>query len=340
MVVWGLLAAALAIAAGPSQPTVSVGLASYAFVDSAHADTIRAAIWYPSSGTARDTMLALQPLHVALGGPYVPPRAPAPARALIVISHGTGGDQFGHWDTAEALARAGYIVATIRHAGDNSRDHSGLGTDRYLYGRPEQMSRLLDRLLADSVWAPRIDAHRIGFFGYSAGGFTGLELLGARPNVQLLQGYCARHPRDPLYCAGGLRGRFHLLGRYSPANRDARIRAVALWAPAFSFLFDSAALTRVANTRTPLLVVRGTSDSVVVEPDNVAHLERFLGRLGEFTSVAGAGHYSFLPPCGPELARIVPDICVDPPGVSRVAVHRELDSSLVAFFARAWRGRS
>ena len=44
------------------------------------------------------------------------------------------------WDTAETLARAGYIVATIRHAGDNSRDHTGLGTDRYLDGRLEQIS--------------------------------------------------------------------------------------------------------------------------------------------------------------------------------------------------------
>jgi predicted dienelactone hydrolase len=206
-----------------------------------------------------------------------------------------------------------------------------------LYGRPEQISRLLDRLLADSVWASRIDSRRIGFVGYSAGGFTGLELLGGHPDVQLLRGYCTRHARDPLYCAGGLRGHFRLTGRYAPPNRDARIRAVALWAPAFSFLFDSAALTRIANTRTPLLVVRGTSDSVVVEPDNVAHLRRYLGRLGEFESVAGAGHYTFLPPCGPELARIVPDICVDPPGVSRTAVHQELNKSLVAFFARALR---
>lgn len=76
MIVCSLLAAALAIAASPAQLTVNVGLASYGFVDSAHADMIRAATWYPTCGIARDTVLALQPLHVALGGNYVA-RSPA-----------------------------------------------------------------------------------------------------------------------------------------------------------------------------------------------------------------------------------------------------------------------
>ena len=90
------------------------------------------------------------------------------------------------------------------------------------------------------------------------------------------------HPRDPLYCAAGLRSRFHLLGRYTPPDRDARIRAVALCAPAFSFLFDSPGRSSRASCRT----LRG------------------------------------------------------PPGVSRIAVHRKLNRSLRAFFARAWRGHS
>lgn len=234
--------------------TTAVGLDALTVVDTVHGDTIRAAIWYPTNSAERDTTIALQALHVAPHGDYHIRGGPRP---LIVVSHGTGGDQFGHWDSAEALARAGFIVATIRHAGDNSRDHTALGTDRYLYGRPTQIMALLSRLLADPVWRERIDSMRIGFFGYSAGGFTGLELLGARPRVALLTRYCVRHPRDPLYCAGAMHGRFEMTGRYTPPGRDRRIRAAALWAPTFSFLFDARTL---ATVRTPLLIVRALRD--------------------------------------------------------------------------------
>lgn len=50
--------------------------------------------------------------------------------------------------------------------------------------------------------------------------------------------------------------------------------------------------------------------------------------------VPGAGHYTFAAPCGPALRRVVPEICVDAPGVSRVAVYHSLDAELVAFFVR------
>ena len=48
--------------------------------------------------------------------------------------------------------------------------------------------------------------------------------------------------------------------------------------------------------------------------------------------VAGAGHYAFLAPCGDALVRVVPEICKDPPGFDRTAVHTRLDRELVEFF--------
>jgi predicted dienelactone hydrolase len=43
----------------------------------------------------------------------------------VVISHGNGGDDLTHIDTAMALANAGYVVAALTHTGDNPRDQSG-----------------------------------------------------------------------------------------------------------------------------------------------------------------------------------------------------------------------
>jgi len=37
----------------------------------------------------------------------------------VIISHGHAGSRFGHHDLAEQLARAGYVVAAVEHAGDS-----------------------------------------------------------------------------------------------------------------------------------------------------------------------------------------------------------------------------
>jgi hypothetical protein len=48
-----------------------------------------------------------------------------------------------------------------------------------------------------------------------------------------------------------------------------------------------------------------------------------------------AGHYVFLSPCSPALAKDAPGICKDPQGVDRVAVHREINARALAFFRKS-----
>ncbi len=43
---------------------------------------------------------------------------------LVVLSHGGGASYDAHYDTALALARAGFVAAAINHAGDTNEDHS------------------------------------------------------------------------------------------------------------------------------------------------------------------------------------------------------------------------
>ena len=64
------------------------------------------AIWYPSPAPTTDWDAGPYRLHATRDAP------PAAGRhALIVLSHGSGGSELGHADLAEALARAGYIIA-------------------------------------------------------------------------------------------------------------------------------------------------------------------------------------------------------------------------------------
>lgn len=308
------------------QQVPAVGVSPLLAISIEPAETLRAVIWYPTSAAPRDTVLGLLSARVA----YDAPLAEGPARyPLVLISHGTGGNEYGHLDLALELARAGMVVLSVRHPGDNFLEDTALGTDVQFYGRSHQVVLALDRLLASPRWGARLDAARIGFFGYSAGGYTGMSLLGARINFERLTRFCALNPAVPPYCTSG-NSAVRLTGKYAAPRLEPRIRAAAVAAPGFSFLLDSISLKGI---RTPLLVMRAEADDVVREPDNVGWLRKFVPSLEPVQTIPG-GHYVFLAPCSPALASRAPDICMDGPGVDRVAIHSALNRDLVGFFER------
>ena len=149
------------------------------------------AIWYPC---------AAEPAHVAVGRlsgdvdfdlkgvkdcPVMGAKLP-----VILFSHGRGGFFGQHHDTAEALADAGFVVASINHPGDSVGDSSRRDTLSVWGSRPADMVRLLDFLQKD--WKDRavIDPARVGFFGFSLGGATGFVLMGTRPDFARVAGFC------------------------------------------------------------------------------------------------------------------------------------------------------
>ena len=50
-----------------------------------------------------------------------------------------------------------------------------------------------------------------------------------------------------------------------------------------------------------------------------------------------AGHYAFLAPCPPAMLAAVPEICIDPPGLDRAAMHREFNAVVTRFFSEKLR---
>ena len=119
---------------------------------------ISVALFYPTAATAR--ALPMGPWQ-----PVVAPGAPAgqaPLKGLVLISHGTGGSEVGHHHLATRLARDGYLVAALRHPGDNWQDRSMITSGHYFGERPRQVSRVLDALLASPEWGARIPVERIG----------------------------------------------------------------------------------------------------------------------------------------------------------------------------------
>jgi predicted dienelactone hydrolase len=278
-------------------------------------------IWYPSDGPAAPQQLGLFMQTVGAGGDVVGRGLP-----LVVISHGTGGSFEGHYDTALALAEAGFVVAAVTHTGDNYRDQSGFAR---VENRPRHIKAVIDYMLTSWPQHERLDPARIGIFGFSAGGFTALVAIGGVPDLSRRPSYCAAYP-DEWGCQR-LRATGQVVSAAPPAAfvHDPRIAAAVIAAPAGGYTFTPEGLAGIAA---PIQLWRPDSDELLPHPRHAQKVHDELPVKPDYHVVPNAGHYVFLAPCTPALARIVKVGCRDPAGFDRAAFHREFNPAVVAFF--------
>jgi predicted dienelactone hydrolase len=284
---------------------------------------IAVAIWYPTSATPRaTTFLSGELLSVARDGPVSGTGLP-----VILISHGNDGSALSHVDLAMDLASAGYVVAAPTHAGDNFADRSRQNSPALFSQRAEQMRATLDFVLGEWTGAAAADASRVGAYGLSAGGFTVLTLVGARPDMAAISAHCRRtpeficnvlaHVKSPLLASARGAGEF---------TADERIRVAAVAAPGLGFTLAGDGLAAV---RVPVQVWSGDRDELVPFASNTKVVLDGLAGRAVPRQMAGASHLSFLAPCG--LLK-PPALCRDPDGFDRVAAHKAMNAELVGFF--------
>lgn len=297
-----------------SQPRYDIG-ARVMTVPHPGLASIPLTVWFPAAANAA---IAKQDRRPAAG-----------KRRLIVLSHGSGGGLDNHGDTVQALVSAGLVVATPLHPYDNRDDRTGIGSDLQFLGRPAQVVRVLDAILADPLLSPAIDPARIGFVGYSAGGFTGLVLAGAVPDFRLGVAHCSQREHDSAFCGWIGRGGVRRTREGLAVAHDKRIRAAVLMAPAWSVFFDRHGLAEVTI---PLRIYRAANDTTVRAATGEEHLLKHLPREPEYVVIADGDHNVFVAPCGP---RMRGPACIDPKGVDRVAIHRRMNAEILDFFDRA-----
>jgi predicted dienelactone hydrolase len=315
-----LLAAALAW--GTMAPAnASVGFEQLSVSDGDD-PAIEVGLWYPSDGPAAPHRLGPDQQTVAAGGPLVGSALP-----MVLMSHGTGGWFASHDDTARALAEAGFVAVAVTHTGDSFRDQSRV---LRIAGRPRHVARVLDYMLAEWPEHARLDAGRVGVFGFSAGGFTALALVGGTPDFSRIAPHCSEHPKE--WTCKLLRE--HAADGPPPAEpalHEPRLRAAVIAAPALGYIFGRDGL---AFVHVPVQLWRGESDDILPQPFYAQAVADALPTPPEYHVVPNAGHFSFMAPCGPGLAAIAPDICRDAPGFDRAAFHASFNAEVVRFFAR------
>lgn len=273
---------------------------------------LTAGIWYPVVASANKVV--------------------AGRHALVLMSHGGGGTYDGHSDTAIALARAGIVAAAVTHAGDALDDQSKV---LQLWRRPAQLRRLADYMLNDWQWHRKIDAARVGAFGFSNGGFTVLVAVGGVPQLSQIGPYCEAHPDHDLCTALARAGVKAPNGSVVPPGAwlaDRRIKAAVLAAPAFGFAFDRMGLSGVSAA---IQLWRAELDRHQPDPFYEEAIRQALPTSPEYHVVERAGHYDFLPPCGAQMSRAVPAVCSSAPDFDRRAFHEQFNREVIRFFRAA-----
>lgn len=291
---------------------------------------LEVALWYPTEAAAQAVDLGPFTLNIARGGAVAGQGLP-----LIVISHGNGGSSLGHHDTAQALAQAGFVVAALTHTGDNHADQS---REASMQERPRHVSRVIDHVLSQWASRDRIDAARIGVFGFSSGGFTALAVVGGVADLGRVGPHCQGHPSD--YACQVIARRPTEVAAMGTAKltagHDPRVRAAVVVAPALGFAFTQDSLAAVS---VPIQLWRAEDDRVLPQPWYAEAVYAALPKpLVDYREVAKAGHFDFLAPCTQRFAAMAPQLCSSQPGFDRLAFHREFNAAVLGFFASKLRG--
>jgi predicted dienelactone hydrolase len=349
--------APMARAESPGDAAFKVGTASRRFVPPEPYDwrgtathVLITSIWYPADANVDERPQRIGPPF----GPAIFDAGKAAADAavasspgkypLILLSHGTGGTAQAVAWFGIALAAHGYIVAAVNHPGNNGLEPYTAQGFALWWERARDISAVLDAMLADTAFGPRIDQGRIGAAGHSLGGYTMVELAGGISSYPQLESFCRPSP-DQASCKpppefAELRVKAEALASTNAAfaaalrgsgasYREPRIRAVFAMAPALAPAFAPDSLKAIAI---PVAIVAGESDSIVPIDVNAKYYAATIPHAALTILPGGAGHYVFIDDCTAVGRITAAAICVDRPGVDRDAIHRATTALALKFF--------
>jgi predicted dienelactone hydrolase len=295
----------------------------HGFADDPDGKPLEIGIWYPSKETPKPMNFGPNTMAVAVNG-----AVDGTALPLVVVSHGAGSSFMGHYDTAIALADAGYVVAAVTHTGDNYADKTR-SVD--IMDRPRHISRVIDHMLSAWEGHGNIDAARVGMFGYSAGGFTTLVSIGGVADFSTIGPMCSQYPADFACQLIAKSGRPTVLFPASSFKADLRIKAALVAAPALGFSFAPDGLKSV---KVPVQLWSAENDVMVPTPRYAEAVRLALPQAPDYRVVHKAGHYDFMAPCGNVLAGLAPSICKIDADFDRVAFHATFNAAAVDFFGK------
>jgi predicted dienelactone hydrolase len=354
-----------------ASPLAAVGMTTRPFTDESRKNwqntgsrPLNTVIWYPADtssptapfvATAENTQFFGAPslgkffteIPVAYDAPLLPS---AKKRPLILLSHGATSLGLSLMWLGDFLAQHGYIVAAVNHHGNTAAGDQILAQGFALvWERPEDLTAVLTKLLADPVFGNQIDPNRIGAVGHSAGGANVVQLAGGIYDSNALIAFCNSpesqgdatcEPRDLIKQAIAHIAELKTTDpvvqesfrHEKESHRDPRVKGVFAMAPAIGPGFTQ---SNLAPIHIPVQIVIGDADDTAPPTTNAAHYAKLI-KGAKLTVLPHVGHSTFGSECNLLGKKELPS-CHDAPDVDRTAIHAREDQQVLTFFEGVWR---
>ena len=305
------LAVALISTASAEPPSFRAGVARMTVQDTTSFDVL---IAYP-------TEVAEVPIEegpISLVASRDAPVAAGTRFAVVLFSHGGGGPgtPLVHGDLVLHLARQGFIVVAPFHP----------GTEKPFVDRPRQMRKALESMLADPRFSQHADRDRIGMVGFSFGGAVTLLVAGANIDLAHLSAYCHDHADDFRACEGiATDGSWAKVPPGRKSDDALALKALVLLEP-YGAPIEQKSL---GSLDLPVLIYTASQSDLGAE-GNIVAVAKALARPPQQIAIPGS-HFIFIDPCSPGLATRAPEICSDPPGADRAAIHQRFKREISDF---------
>ncbi|OJU01125.1 MAG: hypothetical protein BGN83_07445 [Rhizobium sp. 63-7] len=259
---------------------------------------------------------------------------------LVILSHGSGGNAASlGWLTTE-LARNGFIVAAPNHLHSTSGDSIPVESFK-IWERPQDISALIDTLLADPDWSRIIDKDRIGGIGFSLGGTSMMLAAGARASLGAFDDYCQAADGKDGGCNWFLRGGVDLSKvdrtAFEGSYRDPRLSALVAVDPGFAMAYQPDSLKAMALPT--LMINLGEGDAILPGVRSDALVKQIPG--AGYVAIPAATHFTFLGVCNPNGAEVLKrygeeePVCEDGGDVPRVELHKQIFFQAAVFLRKA-----
>lgn len=269
---------------------------------------------------------------------------------LVVLSHGYRGSWRNLNWLAVRLVQAGYLVAAVDHPGTTTFNQSPKAAAQW-WQRPRDISRLLDWLTDQPRWNPLIDHNKVIAVGHSLGGWTVMNLAGARfdrkhfkqecvllPNprtcgLAVELGLAQEQPGEPDqngYSAGSNKNA-------STSLKDPRIKAVISLDLGLARSFSPASLNKIDVPS--LILAAGVDIGDLPQQFESGYLAEHLPlQKQSYRVYQGATHFSFMQRCKPGAAELLEQefpgdgiICQDGKGQDRIKLHQKIFVDIQSF---------
>lgn len=300
-------------------------------------------IWYPAKSGGTETLVGE---NKAFAGYKVMRNAPVSEgrHGLVVISHGFGGSWRNQQWLATDLVRAGYIVASPDHPGTTSFDRNPVEAAK-LWERPRDISRVIDRITNSDRWKATIDADKTAMVGHSMGGWTALEIVGARFDTDHLIKECSTYPGIAA-CAKFPQLRIGMDAASQKQMQqdlsDHRVKAVVSLDLGLARSFTPETLAAI--TRPVLIVAAGTDTAGMPAEVESGYLAEHMARdVFRYREIPDATHFTFMQTCKPGAAALIEEedpgdgiVCSDGGTRSREDIHRQVSGEIIGFLAKTF----